>query len=743
MSLGPLAMALVLSIPRRRPAVLVFSVGLVCLASAGAGQEDFGKKRSTPPTVWVGSLEPVSVVPDLRSPGRRTGGAPAWSHTFEIPEASFLKAHLVDVNLRAGDVLRVLNGQGRAVEEITGRGPREMGSFWTLSAFGPRLVLEIRSDRPYPHPPLRIDRLLVGDEEIFRTSPTGEKTVCSEPDFEDAICYQTDVEKWKNIQATVGIMTIDGSPNGAIFCTGSNVSGPGHILTNAHCIENQAQCNGSEIIFGFHRTTCGAGLPTTEWRSFRCGTVVATSTFSSCDATLDALDFTLVSVIGDPTTDFAMAIADGTNPLNDGEALYIVQHPRSRPKEITHGSGVDVLIDDIVLRYYGSLDTDIGSSGSPIFRQSDGRLVGLHHCGGCDGPEGNRGTAMTEILPHIEEHLCTENLTLSGGGIQDLQEILGNGNGIIDVGETWQFRPRIRNTSCELAATEVTAEIQIGSRTGPGVTLLDSQAAFGDIAAGQAAASVQAIRFAVDETASCGGSVILDLVQVAATNGGSFPDTFAVIDQSIGELVKTTLFFDDFLAGFDAGWTVVDGGTGSGDAATWTTENPAQRLIPLLEPFALADSDELGIGEMMDEELISPVIDTSGYLQVELQLAHQFNWYPLGLDEQGDIDIRSPTTGNDWINVANFSGERREGTNSFDITPWAAGQSAVQIRFHYYNARFEWWWAVDDLYLLGNNGFVCHPFSSTIFADSFESGDTGGWTAVVGVADGNKLFSTP
>lgn len=702
-------------------------VVIFCSLAVSTSWADDGKDVSAPPKARIGNLVAVEIVPDPSQ--LRTGrGRVAWSHTFEIPEASFLKAHLTEVDLRAGDLLRVRDARGRILEEVTGRGPHQRGSFWTLSSFGPRLVLELETLRPYARPPLRVDRLLAGDPGAFDHSGPVEKTVCSEPDFEDVICYQADETKWKNIQATVGVMTIDGSPNGAVFCTGSNVSGPGHVLTNAHCIENQAQCDGSEIVFGFHREICGAGAPTTEWRSFRCGEVVATSTFASCEATPTTLDFTLVTVEGDPTSEFAMAVTD-TTPLSDGEALYIVQHPRSRPKEITHGSGSDVLIDDIVLRYFGTLDTEIGSSGSPIFREADGKLVGLHHCGGCDGPEGNRGTAITEILPHIEEFLCTEDLTLAGGGIEDLRELLGNGDGVIDAGETWQLLPRMRNTSCELLATGVTAELRLDPETAPGIVLLDTQITFGDIPAGQARVAASPLRFVADDSTPCGGPVRLDLVQVQATNGADFPDAPGIVDGTVGDLVETTLFFDDFLGGFEAGWTVIDGGTGSGPVATWTTENPAERLVPLLDPFALADSDELGIGEIMDEQLLSPVVDTSGFEGIRLQLAHQFNWYPLGLDEQGDIDIRSAATGGEWINLVNFSGERIEGTDSFDLTPWAQGQTDVQIRFHYYDARFEWWWALDDIYILGNNGFVCHPFTADIFADGFESGDTSAWTS--------------
>ena len=82
--------------------------------------------------------------------------------------------------------------------------------------------------------------------------------------------------------------------------------------------------------------------------------------------------------------------------------------------------------------------------------------------------------------------------------------------------------------------------------------------------------------------------------------------------------------------------------------------------------------------------------------------------------------------GGAWVNVARWQADT-SGTVSIDITAHAAGETDLQVRFHYYNASYEWWWAVDDIFLLGNNGYVCEwtPF----FEDGFESGDTTAWSA--------------
>jgi hypothetical protein len=101
----------------------------------------------------------------------------------------------------------------------------------------------------------------------------------------------------------------------------------------------------------------------------------------------------------------------------------------------------------------------------------------------------------------------------------------------------------------------------------------------------------------------------------------------------------------------------------------------------------------------MDEQLISPVIDLSAALAVNLQFDHWFRHYSSSLDEKGDVDVRSSLTGGQWVNVARWQGA--SSTNpaqaSIDLTAQAAGASDVQIRWRYYDAVFEWTWSIDNV----------------------------------------------
>jgi hypothetical protein len=133
--------------------------------------------------------------------------------------------------------------------------------------------------------------------------------------------------------------------------------------------------------------------------------VLARSPIGSCNATPSTLDFTLCSVQGDPASTYGWVTPD-PNPVTNGEGVYIVQHPDGRPHEITHGAGADVFVSGVNLYYDETLDTQGGSSGSPVFRESDDKLIGLHHCGGCP----NSGMMMSAIYPLIEPFLDTGGL---------------------------------------------------------------------------------------------------------------------------------------------------------------------------------------------------------------------------------------------------------------------------------------------------------------------------------------------
>jgi len=83
---------------------------------------------------------------------------------------------------------------------------------------------------------------------------------------------------------------------------------------------------------------------------------------------------------------------------------------------------------------------------------------------------------------------------------------------------------------------------------------------------------------------------------------------------------------------------------------------------------------------------------------VILQFNNQFQRFS---DEIADVDV-STNGGTTWTNVLRMQnandGFPTPNTKLLDITTAIApNPSSFRLRFHYYNASFEWWWAIDNV----------------------------------------------
>ena len=142
-------------------------------------------------------------------------------------------------------------------------------------------------------------------------------------------------------------------------------------------------------------------------------------------------------------------------------------------------------------------------------------------------------------------------------------------------------------------------------------------------------------------------------------------------------------------AALPAGWNVVDN-LGNGG---WTFVNDYNGNTLDGTPFAMVDSDGLGSVDV-DTELVSPSVDVSALNSVYVSFDQYFNSYS-GVDV-GDVDVFD---GTNWVNIY---------TTSADVGAWGAPDHQLidvtayknanfQVRFHYYNANYDWYWAVDNV----------------------------------------------
>ena len=147
------------------------------------------------------------------------------------------------------------------------------------------------------------------------------------------------------------------------------------------------------------------------------------------------------------------------------------------------------------------------------------------------------------------------------------------------------------------------------------------------------------------------------------------------------------------------GWQVIDGGN---TTDTWHFPDSYSGNSLDGSPFAFVDSDASGNGSTNYEQLISPVMNTSGAIDLTLSFSHYFNSYNQGYTENIDVDVFD---GNIWQNVFHEIGNGDIGSwnnpaiESIDILPYA--NANMQVRFTY-DGQYDWYWAVDNVMVEGS-----------------------------------------
>ncbi|WUJ71395.1 S8 family serine peptidase [Kribbella soli] len=183
-----------------------------------------------------------------------------------------------------------------------------------------------------------------------------------------------------------------------------------------------------------------------------------------------------------------------------------------------------------------------------------------------------------------------------------------------------------------------------------------------------------------------------------------------------------------------SGWNLVDN---KGNGQVWQFNDPGNRtnLSGGNGGFAVIDSDHYGPGGSQDTSLVSPVVDLSSVTAPVIRFNQDLNW--LG-GEKADVDL-SIDGGATWANVLTQANDAR-GVQEIAI-PQAAGKSAVQVRFHYYDASYEWWWEVDSV-LIGSQ-ITCEPTGGGLVVGNVKDANTNGFVnGAVVTRDGSSESAT-
>lgn len=140
------------------------------------------------------------------------------------------------------------------------------------------------------------------------------------------------------------------------------------------------------------------------------------------------------------------------------------------------------------------------------------------------------------------------------------------------------------------------------------------------------------------------------------------------------------------------GWTVTDP---QNYGYTWEFDDPGSRgnLTGGTGNFAIVDSDHWGPGTQEDTSLVSPVTDMSNQTSPEIGFDTYYDPY---FNSVADVDL-SLDGGATWTNVWEQTTSSAQGHIDIPI-PQAAGQSNVQVRFHY-TGQWAFYWELDNVFI--------------------------------------------
>lgn len=370
--------------------LLLGGVAFILGPSAHAGDEEQTVRpveRVPAGAATVGAEEAANAVLDYTGETTRT---------LTYPGASFVKVHFSKLTLADGDYVTVSNADGsESYRYDNGDGP----GTWATSVSGEQAVVELHRDAAsvlagLPLFGAAVDKVTRGLSPAEMPEPRAPESVCSRDDKKDAVCYEESDPAAFRRSAPVARLLIDGTT----LCTAWRVGPNNRMMTNHHCFETSRVARATEVWFGYECEVCG-GSVTRDPVKVRGADVLATD---------QTYDYTLFTV-----DDFSRIEDFGYLEFDDrlaqrGEKLFIPQHPSGKPLQIAVDSDSDdggyCRVEEP--RYQGyeadtdvgyKCDTEFGSSGSPVIARSTGKVIALHHFGGCPNSGVRADLLMSEL----------------------------------------------------------------------------------------------------------------------------------------------------------------------------------------------------------------------------------------------------------------------------------------------------------------------------------------------------------
>jgi hypothetical protein len=323
--------------------------------------------------------------------------------TVAYAGASFIKARFDQVALGPGDTVTVASPDGRESHRHDAADVAD-GELRALSIEGDTAEILLHDD---PSDGVAASARLAAyarglneTELASRPSARDPESVCGRDDTRNAACYrETDPWAWYASRSVARLVINDDS-----FCT-AWLASPNRLMTNNHCVSDDRGVRATEVQFGLECAECAGGEVRAPIKVT--GDQVLTTDFT--------LDYTLFTVAEPASIAHLPYLAVDSRHAEEGEKVFIPGHPGGEPLRIASESGSEppgtgthcqVLDNEAAghgrntdLAYY--CDSEGGSSGSPVVSRLNGRVVGLHHLGGCPNGAGRMDLIYPKIAPHL------------------------------------------------------------------------------------------------------------------------------------------------------------------------------------------------------------------------------------------------------------------------------------------------------------------------------------------------------
>jgi subtilisin-like proprotein convertase family protein len=504
--------------------------------------------------------EPIEMLATPRTDGAWTtlpDGRRSWELAIQVPAATDLNFGFRRFDLPDGATLEIRSEDGLTVLGPYGPGDGAEGQLWTPIVRGDRATLALRMPGSARDPILELGQVGAGYRDVGGPVPLSD--VCNI----DVACPEG--VPWSDeIRSSVRY-----SINGRAFCSGTLIRDVPRtwrpfVLSANHCGVSAGSAPTIVAYWNYQASTCGGA---------RDGLANAvTQSGAQFRAALRDSDMALFELSDPPVagsnawwagwdrSDVAPASAVAIHHPNwDEKAISFDDDPLTRGENCidTPGRYPDThwYVGD-----YENGTTEAGSSGSAIFDAASHLIVGTlsgglascasvlngdpnddFDCWGRFGRHWDMGTTAAERLRDWLDPASTGATTVPGGAPGTTPDIsldslsftdacslgLGDGNGLAEPGETITIVPRL--VALGGSFTNVRGVLDT---TATGVTLVDANATWPDLADGATAPSdAPHLRATIATNAACG--TMLDFtLRITAAEGGPFdvPITIRVGD---------------------------------------------------------------------------------------------------------------------------------------------------------------------------------------------------------------------